>query len=104
MEKLIHNAIKSLCYLQKHGVKLLLIQVFKDCFHGYFLAALQKTALRVTLWHHPRDQYYFLEISPAMLICFADRHTFIFLLSILFFQQAGNVSFRHKLLLRVCVV
>lgn len=47
MEKLIHNAIKSLCYLQKHGVKLLLIQVFEDCFHRYFLAALQKQLLEL---------------------------------------------------------
>lgn len=103
MEKLIleqiHSAIKSLFVkLQEHRVKLLLIQIFGIVFMVIFWL-LCKNSSGITQGISIVSQKSIL-YSPYVLCL--QAHFFFTVYSI--FKQAGNVSFLHKLLLKVCIV
>lgn len=106
MEKLIlqqtHGAINSLCKLQEPRLKLLLIQGLEDCFHGYFLAALQKQLFQPLSGITQGAVIVSWRPSCTLFMCFVYRCIFFYCHSI--FKQAGNLSFLHKLLLEVCIV
>lgn len=103
MEKLIleqiHSAIKRLFVkLQGHRVKLLLIQIFGIVFMVIFWL-LCKNSSGITQGISIVSQKSIL-YSPYVLCLQA----LFFFYCLFYFKQAGNVSFLHKLLLKVCIV
>lgn len=89
--------------MQEHRLKLLLIQGFGDCFHGYFLLLCKNSSSSYSLVL-PKGWVLFLRNNPAQSLCTLFTGAFFFFTAHSIFKLAGNLSFLHKLLLKVCIV